>query len=941
MYRKPPSKEPSPSTKLVQQLYSFGLDDVQEDPSSSSSPPPPTTTSLEPEASTSTLAPPLITTKLSNLSLPPPVPSSSSSSSKKEQKKDSKLSSVRKLLKSTDHVIKLPKQQQGEGEGEGEGEIELEERVLTSWKMADYAYKREPCPFPTRARGLFTEKIKGSSEEGEGEEEEEYRIVARGYDKFFNVNEVSWTQWEKIPEYSTGPYELTLKSNGCIILISSITPKDLIVTSKHSIGKNQNLSTEGSISHSERGEYWLSKHLKSVSKTKQELAKELWENNLTAVAELCDDSFEEHVLPYPKEQTGLHLHGLNLNLPNLKTLPSLKVSQFAKKYGFISTKFFIFPSVVAVKTYCETVQQQGGIEFDDDGSGKITPVEGFVVRGKKRGGEEGEAFFWKVKYDEPYLMYREWRELTRKSLNAYNPTTGLVEGIDHKKIKNPDSRLYLWWVKKQIETNYSNFESWKFGKGMIKTRQDFLEWEKTVQGRQTRRELGEIVELDEEEKKNRKFDKTILVPIAIQGCGKTAIGLELSRLFPGWAHVQSDDFLVKKPAPHFIRKIKELLKDHDVVYADKNNHQIKHRKDLLDLTQSLSSQYRIRLVALVYPIDSPTLPRDKFHSLMSSRIVSRGSNHQSLRAGELHESIIWQFLGQHEPFDQVGNANIDGKFDFNFEIKPEWNQLEALKFVVDQLKGIEGLGITEEMLQEERLIEAVQSAKDYKVEIKKSIPEDSTTAIKKRQQQQSLRPRYYGLLVDVNLRELVEKHLPLEIKTDESSIWNQLVRASRVETKPHVTLVHQIELQSTDPILKQEKQTLWNKYEKLIEKAQNESETEKLLQVELTLGPRLVWNDRAISIEVSALHQPRPQSATPPNSLNSTAATLEEEEGGKISLVSDRSAHITVGTRSSDIRPIEGKFLMEKALKGEETAEEIREIRIGEIRVKARLAGLS
>lgn len=50
--------------------------------------------------------------------------------------------------------------------------------------MADYAYKRDPCPFPTRARGLFTEKIG----------EEDYRIVARGYDKFFNVNEVSWTQ---------------------------------------------------------------------------------------------------------------------------------------------------------------------------------------------------------------------------------------------------------------------------------------------------------------------------------------------------------------------------------------------------------------------------------------------------------------------------------------------------------------------------------------------------------------------------------------------------------------------------------------------------------------------------------------------------------------------------------------------------------------------------
>lgn len=322
---------------------------------------------------------------------------------------------------------------------------------------------------------------------------------------------------------------------------------------------------------------------------------------------------------------------------------------------------------------------------------------------------------------------------------------------------------------------------------------------------------------------------------------------------------------------------------------------------------------------------------------MSSRIVERGSNHQSLRAGELHESVIWQFLGQHEKFDQVGNELVDGKFDYHFEVKPEWDRLQALKFVVDQLKGIDGLGIEEgEMIGEDKLKEAVESAKTYKVEIKKSIPEDSTTAIKKRQQQQqagSVKPRYYGLLVDVNLKELVENHLPLEMKQDETSIWNQLKKASRVELKPHVTLVHQFELQSSqDPVFQQEKQSLWNRYENLVEKAEKENRTEESLTVEISLGPRLVWNDRVISIEVSALYQ---------------RDDAVQEDSEKISLVSDRSAHITVGTRSSDIRPVEGKFLMERALKGGTGGEvdgeedQVREIRIGETKVKARLAGLS
>lgn len=59
---------------------------------------------------------------------------------------------------------------------------------LRSWHMAEHVYRREPCPFPTRARGLFTFEDSSRSL-GEGR----HRIVSRGYDKFFNVGEVSWT----------------------------------------------------------------------------------------------------------------------------------------------------------------------------------------------------------------------------------------------------------------------------------------------------------------------------------------------------------------------------------------------------------------------------------------------------------------------------------------------------------------------------------------------------------------------------------------------------------------------------------------------------------------------------------------------------------------------------------------------------------------------------
>lgn len=62
---------------------------------------------------------------------------------------------------------------------------------LSSWKMSEWEYKRENCPFPTMARGLFTRYIRPGQE---GETEGRHEIVVRGYDKFFNIGEVPRTQ---------------------------------------------------------------------------------------------------------------------------------------------------------------------------------------------------------------------------------------------------------------------------------------------------------------------------------------------------------------------------------------------------------------------------------------------------------------------------------------------------------------------------------------------------------------------------------------------------------------------------------------------------------------------------------------------------------------------------------------------------------------------------
>ena len=61
--------------------------------------------------------------------------------------------------------------------------------------MTEHMYYNANNPFPTLARGLFTEEIEEGHELSpgiKGKEVPRDRIVARGYDKFFNINEVEW-----------------------------------------------------------------------------------------------------------------------------------------------------------------------------------------------------------------------------------------------------------------------------------------------------------------------------------------------------------------------------------------------------------------------------------------------------------------------------------------------------------------------------------------------------------------------------------------------------------------------------------------------------------------------------------------------------------------------------------------------------------------------------
>ncbi|SOV07220.1 related to TRL1 - tRNA ligase [Ustilago sp. UG-2017a] len=314
------------------------------------------------------------------------------------------------LVRSTGHLVPIPHSPTSQN------------HHLLSWKVSEFAYRKTTSldsELPTLARGLFTERLSGPTPSSS---EPQHRIVVRGYDKFFNLSELSWVKPESIARYTTPPYLLTFKENGCIIFIAALSPTQLVVTSKHSLG-----SIEGTeITHAQKGHEWMLKHLSTRGRTEEELASELWKRNETAAFELCDDSFEEHVLAYSEARSGLHLHGLNKNAAKFSTRSMPEVDAFAKQWGFIPTRWIQLGTLGEVDKVTKEIEQTGAWDGE--------PIEGFVIRTHMPGAEDmerikeeegrdkvvrppyepGQAWFYKVKFDEPYLMYRDWRELARK-----------------------------------------------------------------------------------------------------------------------------------------------------------------------------------------------------------------------------------------------------------------------------------------------------------------------------------------------------------------------------------------------------------------------------------------------------------------------------------------------------------------------------------------------
>lgn len=732
---------------------------------------------------------------------------------------------------------------------------------VDSWRMQDWDYKKPNLP--TYARGLFTTTNSKNQPE----------IVVRGYDKFFNHGEVRKTEWRNVEQNTRGPYELSVKENGCIIFLSGLEDGSLLVCSKHSTGAR----TEIEVSHAMCGEQWVDRHLASVGKSKKDLALKLRAMNATAVAELCDDAFEEHVLAYNPETAGLYLHGINLNLPEFVTYPGHLVDRFASEWGFKHTEYVMEDDINKVKSFLDKVAETGNYNGRD--------TEGFVIRCQARETPDTpwEDWFFKYKFEEPYLMYRQWRECTK----------AIIAGRDPRYKKHKDiTEEYLHYARKRLWETPNLGKEYNMNHGIIKLRDDFLA-ERGLKGSDIIRQ-----ELEGGETHGMSVDRdVVLVPIATIGCGKTTVALALCKLF-GWGHIQNDNITQKPKGQKFAQAICDGLLDHPVMIADRNNHQRRERKQIFDdIAKTVPHPH---FVALHYVHDRANY--DQIRNATRERVLSRGDNHQTIQAGSKGQdeivSIMEGFMQRFEPINT--EREPDNTFEHVINLNVSASSRENLETVVSQLNS-EFPKIFGAMPSADDLDKAIEAAlNDYKPDIKHEIggSNKNKKALQRSQNgangQSNGAPKapkleYFGATLDPKRISTILDAVFCDANPDVARTYRTLVGQHRVQSEFHVTLMHRASASQN--------KNYWDQLTEAYVSAtsQNGARADPPIGACKVLLERLVWDDRLMCFVVRLIPDDRDQSGIEWRSVNDTA-------------------HITVGTVSADIKPKESNDLLKRWL---------------------------
>ena len=255
----------------------------------------------------------------------------------------------------------------------------------------------------TQARGLFIDT-------------KNYLVVARSYNKFFNLDEREETRYNNLKEKLNYPAYFYLKYNGFLGILS-------VYNGEFVFGTKSQLSGDFS-------DYFKNIFNKLFNKNQQEAVKKrLMENSSSMVFEVIDSTNDKHIIEYKEDKLIL--------------LDEIYNSIDYSKVNYDELKKFADENKIEIKelVYIVNNNEEFENEFNEikQANFKLNNhyVEGFVV-------EDNSGFMFKYKTE----YYKKWKLLRSKMENAIKNNDYRVKGNDELEIK----------FIKYLETKYKDKE---------------------------------------------------------------------------------------------------------------------------------------------------------------------------------------------------------------------------------------------------------------------------------------------------------------------------------------------------------------------------------------------------------------------------------------------------------------------------------------------------
>lgn len=258
----------------------------------------------------------------------------------------------------------------------------------------------------TKARGLYIDTFKG-------------RVVARAYDKFFNINERPETKFDMLQNKLQFPVTAYVKENGFLGLVSyDEYNDDLLIASKSTI--------EGPFAG------WLKDMIyeKVTPENIENMKRFAKDNNVTFVFECVDMKHDPHIIEYP--ESNLYLLDIVYNQISYAKYDYDAMCDTAHRFGLTPKE-----KACELATWQEFYDWYYDILEDDyEYNGRV--IEGFVI-------EDSAGYMTKLKLAY-YNFWKFMRTISHEAIrNGYIKKTSALT--------TPLANEYYAWVRKLHDTD--------------------------------------------------------------------------------------------------------------------------------------------------------------------------------------------------------------------------------------------------------------------------------------------------------------------------------------------------------------------------------------------------------------------------------------------------------------------------------------------------------